>query len=973
MTSLGKWAILDIETTGLDSSYDKIIDVGFLQFDGTQLVKKYSSLVQFPTPDRPEDKLSHYIEKLTGISQAALIDAPIWKAVEDDVLELEGHHILAHNAEFEKSFLMPSFERYSESLPSFCDSMPFLSLVFTHFESLKLERFITYFGLRDSEVHRGYEDSLDLLKVLLLSIVYLKEDPENFEHLKWCLRAVKESDFWIKNLLELSNQDLEELSESIDFDIYKVYAEFKESLKVELPESVIDHQASTEFNGENVASILRDEASIQKYVPNYSYRDAQEKLAIRVGQSFKSQVHALIQAPTGTGKTLGYLLPSSLYSISESKQVLVATGTKALQHQIISKDVTQLRKILGLDEGELRIKRLVGSSNHFCELLFRQKEESGELPLVDTFDQEFYKIYLERLFYHNSHDKNPIYLNNVPYVLRHLYDDFEKNIYDVLVDFRACTGKKCPYKGNCSYINDLKEAKDAHLIIGNHALMFSWPKGLARPAHIIVDEAHKIEGETTRAFSHELSYIEVKSLINNLKNKNGIGSLFYLLSQNEEFVGQSTPLIKELQSLADDTAKLLEEVLESLPQRLEDFFKKRPRYSEIYWNESPMMDEKAGGNFLGAKIFKNFNEVQTILKSLWEKLYPHSTRFDINQFESDTEIIAYTRFETFMGHLFDYLETLDLCLSNSEKFCRSIKYHEKYGFLISASPIDTGEKVFEGLLNTSSSVVFTSATLSNVSGTIGEKGMEWATGYNLLAPEKRFKKGLFLPPIYDYGKKAKVILCDDVPQLWETEFVPNIFRYLIPMIEDLGGRSLLLFSSKVRFETAREILLERFKNDIPLFIQGMGENVVEEFKEHGKGVLLGMESFGEGIDVPGDTLRFVFIDKIPDLPIEQVINERRDFYQRSLGNEFVDYYLSHRSRSLHQKLGRLLRTNNDLGGAIIVDSRVKKWKGRTMEKFYQLMKPYEITRLPLKNACHEIKDFILEKGSNYYPEDHLNI
>ncbi len=974
MTSLGKWAILDIETTGLDSNFDKIIDVGYLQFEGTKLVKKFSSLVQFPTPDRPEDQLSHYIERLTGISPHALKDAPTWKVIEDDVLELEGHQILAHNADFEKSFLMPSFERYSEVLPSFCDSLPFLALVFTSFESLKLEKFITFFKLREHEVHRGFEDSVDLLKVLLLSLLYLKEEPENFDHMKWCLRAVKEEDFWIKKFLEISEEDMYELAEAIDFDLDATFYEYKQSLKVELPESKINHTISKEFNGENVVKILRDEKGIQEYIPRYRYREAQEKLAIRVGQSFKSEVHALIQAPTGTGKTLGYLLPSSLYALSESKQVLIATGTKALQHQIISKDVPQLRKFLGLDEGELRIKRLVGSSNHFCELLFRQKEESGELPLIDSFEEDFFKIYLERVFFHNTHSKEPIYFSNVPYVLRMSFQDFEKNVRETVVDFRACTGKKCPYKGECSYINGLREAKDAHLIIGNHALMFSWPKGLPRPGHVVVDEAHKIEGETTRAFTHELSFTEIKSLINSLKNKQGIGSLFYLLSQNEEFMGQSTPIIKELQSKADDTAKLLEDVLETLPQRLEDFFKKRPRYSEIYWNEAPMMDEKANGNFLGAKIHENFKEMLSILKMLWEVLYPHSTRFDINQMETDPEIIAYTRFETFMGHLFDYMETLELTLSLSPVYCCSLKFHENYGFLLSAAPIDSGEKVFEGLLASASSVVFTSATLANVSGKIGEKGMEWATGYHLLAPEKRFKHGLFLPPLYDYKKKAKVLLCDDVPELWDSEFVPVILRHLIPLIEDLGGRSLLLFSSKVRFETAREILLEKFKNDIPLFIQGMGDNVVEEFKSHGNGVLLGMESFGEGIDVPGDTLRFVFIDKIPDLPMEQVINDRRDFYQRTLGNEFVDYYLSHRSRSLHQKLGRLLRTENDLGGALIVDSRIRKWKGRTMEKFYQLMEPYEIVRLPLRNACLEIKDFILSNGeSNPDLEDHLGI
>ena len=159
---------------------------------------------------------------------------------------------------------------------------------------------------------------------------------------------------------------------------------------------------------------------------------------------------------------------------------------------------------------------------------------------------------------------------------------------------------------------------------------------------------------------------------------------------------------------------------------------------------------------------------------------------------------------------------------------------------------------------------------------------------------------------------------------------------------------------------AREILLNEFEGEIPLFIQGMGNRVVEEFERSGHGILLGMESFGEGIDVPGDALQFVFIDKIPDLRMDYVVQERRDFYEANLGNEFVDYYLAHRARALHQKLGRLLRTENDVGGVIVVDSRVRRWKGRTMEKFMELMKPYGLRRSGLNEACEDVENFIIE-------------
>jgi ATP-dependent DNA helicase DinG len=271
-----------------------------------------------------------------------------------------------------------------------------------------------------------------------------------------------------------------------------------------------------------------------------------------------------------------------------------------------------------------------------------------------------------------------------------------------------------------------------------------------------------------------------------------------------------------------------------------------------------------------------------------------------------------------------------------------------------------GRVLHDGLLQTSASVFYTSATLGNALGDKGTKGIEWATGYLYLDPEKRFKHGFYLPAAFDYKNKTKVFLCDDTPSIHDQHFVSSTLQEIVPLMKDLSGRSLLLFSSKKRFETAREYLLEKLDGHLPLFIQGMGLNVVEDFKNTEGGVLMGMESFGEGIDIPGEKLQFVFIDKIPDLRMDYVIQKRRDFYEANLGNEFTDYYLSTRARSLHQKLGRLLRTENDHGGVIIVDSRVKKWKGRTMDQLVKLMEPYQLERGSLSEACESVRDFILD-------------
>ena len=320
--------------------------------------------------------------------------------------------------------------------------------------------------------------------------------------------------------------------------------------------------------------------------------------------------------------------------------------------------------------------------------------------------------------------------------------------------------------------------------------------------------------------------------------------------------------------------------------------------------------------------------------------------------------MALTRFQTFSDQLDDIRHALEVLVERRAGSSHALKYHEQQGFCVMSSPIDIGKLIHHGLLEVSSSVVFTSATLANATGDQGSRGVEWSLGYLNLPPEKRFKSGFYLPAVYDYKNRAQVHLCDDTPDLFSNDFVPQVLAPIMELISDIGGKSLLLFSAKSRFEVARELLLERFDGVLPLFIQGMGNNVVDEFKKSG-GILLGMESFGEGIDIPGDALRFVFIDKIPDLRRDLVIDERRDFFEKNIGNEFTDYFLAHRTRSLHQKLGRLLRTTEDFGGAIIVDSRVKKWKGPTMAKMIKLMEPYALKRSSLKEAIAGVQDFIL--------------
>lgn len=961
---LGKWAVIDIETTGADAGYDDIIDIGFLQFEGKKLIRTYSSLV------RTDKEISFFIQKLTNITPTMNAGAPLWSAVEPEVMDLFGHSLLAHNSSFEEAFLKEHFDRINDGTgrESYEDSLIFLATLFPNWSSLKLEEFIIKFGIAEKEDHRGFQDSVDLLKVVLVACSLVHQDLEHKQLIHSLYKKYGFEKNWYYKFFCLDHLDYQEISEQFDFDLDEAVDIAKAALAQEVSDEV-DYGSSPKFDlgfsGDNIKNIYRDEKQIREVFPNYTYRKSQEDLSLKMGQSFKNGIHSLVQAPTGTGKTLGYLLPASLFAMSEEKQVLVATGTKTLQHQAMSKDVPQLRKLLGLDESTLRVKRLVGSNNHLCELLFRNSNDEEDLLWSSKDESENWtNLYFELLFFFNGRaSSNDVVLRaDLPYVLKMKLDPFKKREKEIGVDFRACTGNQCPFKGECTYIRGLREAKDAHIVIGNHSLMFSWPRAFPRPDIIVVDEAHKIEEETTKSFSLEVTGEELDTLSRNLTHLQGLGSLFYLLAQNEAEVGESTPVIGEIRESANQTNEMLKDHILSLPDSLETYFKKKPRYTDTFWNELPMIPEKGRHDQLSMSIRKNFESIHYIVQTFYETLIPYAARWEVKSLDDEQQIIALTRFETFMGQLEDITLALKTALEGLGGFTHTLRYHERDGYSLLCAPINVGQILHDQLLQTTSSVVYTSATLGNAKGDQGSRGIEWSTGYSYLEPDKRFKSGYYLPATYDYENNTRVFLCDDTPPFYDRDFIPSTLKPVLKLIRDLGGRSLLLFSARARFEIAREVLLKEFDGEIPIFVQGMGNNVVEEFKNAGNGVLIGMESFGEGIDVPGEALQFIFVDKIPDLRMDKVINDRRDFYEANLGNEFTDYYLAHRTRSLHQKLGRLVRTEKDIGGVIIVDSRIKKWKGRTMEKLVKLMEPYKLQRSSLENACDGVRDFLEEKG-----------
>ncbi|MCB9091791.1 MAG: DEAD/DEAH box helicase family protein [Halobacteriovoraceae bacterium] len=954
--SLKNWALLDIETTGIDPTYDDIIDIGYLCFEGDKLVKKYQSLVH------TEKNISPFITHLTGICDKDVAKAPKWDKVAQELVALNDHYVIAHNAQFENSFLEMTLQNTGvQTIPGelggmFGDSIPFLALMHPGRSSLKLESLIIDYQIAEKEIHRGFEDSLDLLKVLLASVYHSYDNPQLRRFMIDAIERISE-DYWFKNFVQLSRESLKKIADQIEFDLEKatLKTETKENKK-QTPDR--QEKSVAVLSGENIKNIFENEKEIQEILPKYHFRHQQEEMALKIGQSFKHGIHGMVQAPTGTGKSLAYLIPSILFAKEQKEPVLLTTGTKVLQKQLEEKDLPIAMEILGENNSKLQVTKLIGTQNHLCESKFHHlKNKAGGLLEYNDFREGFSEAYFSILFYYNSlvsYD-SMVTREEVPYALKRMVDKFGQWEENVALDFKSCLGRRCPFIDSCSYYVGIDRAKKSHLIIGNHALTFSWPKAIDRPQHVIFDEAHKIEESATQAFSVVTSLEKLSRFLKPSEaSSSGVGALYYLLGSQE--------IEKDLQGLRKFVLQTTEDAknhVDGIKIMSEKIARELPRYTSEYWNERPLLNKE---NSPTEQAFLNeCVELTKRLDALKLRLMEYYAIFEVKELEDENELMAWSYFKDYFNHLEEFHHNLQTLLSFDEKYAHSLRYHENEGIELQSVPIDIGSFVHKELLEKSKSVVFTSATLGNMKGDKGITNIEWLTGYNYLEPDRRYKTGFFLDPVYDYKNNAKVYFCDDVPPIYTNEYVETIISQLLPALKEIKGKSLLLFSSYKRFELARELLLKELEGHLEVFYQGMGGNAVDEFKKSAQAVLLGLESFGEGIDIPGEKLQFIYIDKIPDLGMDNIYQMRKDFFDRSFGNSFVEYFMSTRARKLQQKLGRLIRTQNDSGVIIVTDPRISRWQSRTFNEFKQLLEPYQVEKCKLEKAILNLKDFFCSK------------
>ena len=611
-----------------------------------------------------------------------------------------------------------------------------------------------------------------------------------------------------------------------------------------------------------------------------SQRAGQQTMAAHVAQAMELERHLLVQAGTGTGKSLGYLVPALEHIDTSDKPIIVATATLALQSQIVNRDIPRLLEAMdGTPVAEAQVAILKGRSNYLClhklEGGYPEEEPDAlfDLPARPTSrvgeDVLRLRQWAERT---ETGDR----------------DELKPGVSDlawsqVSVSSADCLGKRCPLVEECFSERARAHATEADIVITNHALLaINAFEGLSvLPEHdvVIIDEAHELADRVTGAVTGTLSPRMIERAARSLKKNSKVSSV-------------------PLSNAANSLDRALNGVPEGLLARGVEGHLLAALASVQDAARAAMSDSKPGDS-------KEIDAGLQIARSRVNEVLEASTR--MLEAAGEHEVLWVSRPRVFENGRYQEAAPDDPAT-------------------LHIAPLSVAGRLREGLFD-GKTVILTSATL-----TVGESFDAAAGALGLIGPGAPAWNGIDVGSPFNYPKQGVLYVASDLP---EPKFGVSReqLQRLLELCEASGGGALGLFSSKRGAEQAAEYIREH--SDLNVLLQGESSlaALVEEFTEDTDSCLFGTMSLWQGVDVPGDSCRLVIMDRIPfPRPNDPLTQARTTATNQHGGNGFMSVSAYHAAIRMAQGAGRLIRSVNDRGVVAILDSRMatKRYGGYLM-------------------------------------------
>jgi DNA polymerase-3 subunit epsilon/ATP-dependent DNA helicase DinG len=891
---------LDLETTGLEAERDAILEIGAVKFKGDRTEGEFQTLVN------PGRDIPGFITQLTGITNAMVLNAPRLALVLPQLEEFVGDTpVVGHNVRFDLAFL-----RAKRALPNVeaVDTYDFASVLLPTAARYNLGALVkelkilvppahtAHRALDDCrmtvEVYRAlYQRALDLPLETLAEIVALGEEVD------WGAGMIFEDALRTRSKETVrARKTRGEAGGPL----------FKDPARADRPLQPKDK--ITPLDLDELAALLEHAGPFSKHFPNYEFRAEQVQMLRAVARAFSEGHHLLVEAGTGTGKSVAYLIPAAQWAIQNGERVVVSTNTINLQDQLIHKDVPDLQNALGLD---FRATVLKGRSNYLCPRRLDHQRKHGAKSAEEM------RLLAKVLVWQSQGGVESGELS--------LSGPAERSAWLRLsAEDEGCTTDMCQSKmgGICPFYRAHRAAQAAHVVIVNHALLLadiaSENRVLPEYKYLIVDEAHHLEAATTDGLSFVVSRLDLERRLKDLGGPRS-GLLGEIVS------GTRAALPPDLQ------ARLEQEVEQAYTDSTTGLALGRTFFETI----AGFLEEIREGERIGEytqqvrilpatrtlphweRVEAGWEEMRGALEPLADILerlglgLAELEEYDIAERE-DLQSAA-----TAAGrHVREVLDNLNglVYKPNPQMIYWAQVHPDGERVSLHAAPLHVGPLVQKHVWHAKEAVVMTSATLT----TGGE--FDYLKGRLNAAEADELAVG----SPYDYESSTLLYLVNDIPEpALKQDYQKAVERGLIDLCRATHGRALVLFTSYAQLKQTAQVIREPLaKAGVEVYDQAEGisrATLLDSFKASDGGVLLGTRSFWEGVDVPGEALSALVIVKLPfDVPSDPVIAARAETFE----DPFNQYTVPEAVLKFRQGFGRLIRSRSDRGLVAVFDRRV---------------------------------------------------
>ncbi len=676
--------------------------------------------------------------------------------------------------------------------------------------------------------------------------------------------------------------------------------------------SVINEEQN--FGSDLVADtklIFSDNGLLSK-AKNFEFRAEQQQMAVEVAKALEESQHLIIEAGTGVGKSLAYLIPGILYAVNHNKKAVISTHTINLQEQLTEKDLPMLKQILPLD---FSFSMLKGRSNYLCtRRLQRARQQSASLLTSSEIEE------LKRIT-EWSRDTTDGSLS-----------DFEimpdPKVWDLVCSERGlCSSKLCGHNSDlskmgqtCFYQRARSRILSSDLLVLNHSLFFSLlgeesdeenNEGvLFNNDFVILDEAHNVGHVASKHMGMSVSSGQVRFNLQRLWNpKTGKGLLGLLRS------GKATRFVEDAESAMEQFFDELEVACDELneSQQRTNFNKgKSAAWKELRVRSAGLIDDS---------LTLHLQRVREVLSQVREDTEDKDTAQELSEFNRR------------IGEL---REAVLMFLSQSSK--DHVYWIEKSGkfntiLSLNAAPIDVAVHLRRRIFRSSSPIILTSATLalsdlnSSRLGSMTRNKLDKPLEYFAGQIGAEVVNAVQVGSPFNYEKQMKLFIAGKMPDPRDPEFRDALVSQIRHFVRLTDGGAFVLFTNfKLMRDVAGELKDFFFEQGIECMMQGAGvprSIMLERFKRDERSVLFGTDSFWQGVDVPGDALRNVIITRLPFMvPDHPLVEAQIEAIEARAGNAFMEFSLPVAVLKFRQGVGRLIRTKSDNGIVVVLDNRV---------------------------------------------------